>query len=123
MSEDSNCRRSPGVPMTPSVGSAQEIANRLVMSKVRGPGGLERAMREVESTYGVPYGLLWALRYRPPTDILLGAWTTLMTAYQCECARQRRLYDAELARTKAINDANNSILTRTAIAVAGEETA
>ena len=120
MSDNSNCRRSGDVPMTPSVGAAQEIAKHLVNRELRGPGDLENAMRRIESKYGIPHSFLWALRYRPPSDILLGAWMRLLNAYQVETARQRRLFDAELAKTKALNNAANSILVRTAIAVAPE---
>lgn len=108
-----------------SVETAIELANDLIRREARGPGDVENAMRRIESKYGVPHSFLWALRYRPPKDILLGAWMGLLNAHEVECARQKRLLDAALAKDKALKDAANRsdtpILVRAALAVAPAE--
>lgn len=87
-----------------SVAAAQEMASRLVQRESRGPGDLDNAMRRIEAKYGVPYSLLWSLRYRQPKDILVGVFTKLKTAYQAECARQAALLEHELTITKATDN-------------------
>lgn len=87
-----------------SVAAAKEMASNLVLRESRGPGDLDNAMRRIEAKYGVPYSVLWSLRYRQPKDILLGVFTKLRAAYQAECARQAALLEHELMRTKAVDD-------------------
>src|SRR6185436_10159076 len=118
MSENSHCRRSGDVSMTPSVQTAQEIAKHLVNRELRGPGDLENAMRRLESKYGIPHSFLWALRYRPPNDILLGAWMTLVTAYQVEIAKQERLLRMERANAEAYTNAVSKAFVSAADALA-----
>jgi hypothetical protein len=103
--------------MPDAVAIAQGMANKLILRESRGPGDMSNAMRRLESKYGIPYSFLWSLRYRPPQDILMGAWQRLVSAYEIECERQKRLYDAELANTKALKNAANSILVRAALAL------
>ena len=121
MSENSHCRRSRVVRMTPSVATAQEIAKHLVTRELRGPGDLQGAMRRIESKYGIPHAFLWALRYRPPSDILLGAWMRLVSAYQVECARQERLARAEHLIARTITNATGQALTGAGAILAGPQ--
>lgn len=93
-----------------SVAAAQEMASGLVQRESRGPGDLDNAMRRIEAKYGVPYSVLWSLRYRQPKDILLGVFTKLRTAYQAECARQAALLEHELTITKATDNGLDAAL-------------
>jgi hypothetical protein len=79
-----------------SVAAASEMARNLVQRESRGPGDLENAMRRIEAKYGVPYGVLWSLRYRQPKDILVGVFNRLRAAYQAECERQASILEHEL---------------------------
>ena len=105
--------------MHDAVAIAQSMANQMIVREARGPGDIDNAMRRLEAKYGIPHSFLWSLRYRPPQDILMGAWSRLVCAYQAECDRQKRLLDAELATAKAYENAASSILVRAALAVAG----
>lgn len=84
-----------------SIATAREMASAIVQREARGPGDLGNAMRRIEQRYGIPYGLLWGLRYRPPKDIMLSAWTALRNAYDAECRRQARRLDHEMQTMKA----------------------
>ena len=84
------------------VSAAQAWANELVRREARGPGDLENAMRRLEARYGIPWRTFWALRYRPPTDVLHGIYERLRTAYLAECDRQTRLLRHEIEITKII---------------------
>jgi hypothetical protein len=83
------------------VDDAASMARTLVRREARGPGDTDNAMRRLEARYGVPYGVLWSLRYRKPKDILASAFLTLSNAYEAECERQRRAIEHDLAIAKA----------------------
>lgn len=87
--------------MSEAVQEAQKWANALVLRESRGPGDLPNAMDRIERRYGVARGLIWALRYRPPKDILMGAYLSVRNAYLADCERQKRLLEHEIAITKA----------------------
>lgn len=87
-----------------TVAAARDMASALVQREARGPGDLDNAMRRIEQRYGVPYGLLWSLRYRPPKDIVAGAWQTLTNAYRAECERHARRLEHEIQTMKATRD-------------------
>ena len=82
------------------VSAARSWANDLVRRESRGPGDIENAMRRLEARYGIPWRTFWALRYRPPTDVLHGIYERLRTAYLAECDRQARLLRHEIEITK-----------------------
>lgn len=84
---------------------AKEVARDLVQHESRGNGDTENAMRRLESRYGVPYGLLWSLRYRPPRDIMMGAWHRLMIAYEAQCDHVERLAQANRDKARALRNA------------------
>lgn len=64
------------------VDEARRMAGDLIARESRGSGDLENAMRRIESRYGIPYGFLWGLRYRPPKDLLMGLFLRLQSAYE-----------------------------------------
>jgi hypothetical protein len=94
-----------------SIASAQQMARSLVHREQRGPGDLENAMRRLETKYGIPFGALWSLRYRPPRDILASVYLKIQAAYQAECERQARLLAHEAAIIGAKqNEANADLI-------------
>ena len=101
------------------VEEAQDWARRLVQSESRGPGDVDNAMRRLETRYGLPYALLYNLRYRPPRDILVSHFARLQAAYLAECERQQRLFAHERRITEA-KSALGKVLVRAATFVAGE---
>lgn len=77
------------------VEEAAEKARWIIRFEARGPGDLENAMRRIEQRYGVPYGALWSLRYRPPPDILTSVYMRICEAHAAEVERQRKLIEQE----------------------------
>jgi hypothetical protein len=79
---------------------ASEWAGWLVQREARGPGDLPNAMRRLETRYGIPSGVLKALRYKQPEDILHSVYITIRTAYLSELERQTNAlcHEAELVR-------------------------
>lgn len=94
----------------------------LTRMRTRGPGDLENAMRAIERDYGVDYWFLWQLRYTPERikKISVSIYTRIHAAHEAERDRQARLYQHELAITKATAGAAEALI-RKAVAVAGEE--
>ena len=82
---------------------ASAWANELVRRESRGPGDMENAMKRLEARYGIGWRTFWQLRYRPPSDVLVGVYLQLKTAYEAECTRQERLlrHEREVAKAKA----------------------
>ena len=87
--------------MLSGLADARSWANELIRRESRGPGDMENAMRRLESRYGVPWRTLWSLRYRPPTDVLVGVYLQLHAAYAAECERQEGVLRHEREITKA----------------------
>ncbi len=83
------------------VDTARAIARAMVAAESRGAGDTAGAMRRLAARHGLTFTFFWSLRYRPPKDLLLSAWTGLLAAYEAECERQaaRLAAEAELART------------------------
>lgn len=102
-----------------AVAVARDVANRLIVNESRGPGDIDNAMRRLEAKYGIPYSFLWSLRYRPPTDILVGAWSRLVSAYEVECARHQRRLESERQLMRTLGHAANSFAMRAADSLAG----
>lgn len=104
------------------VADAREWANKLTVRESRGPGDTENAMRRLSARYGLDYGALWALRYRPPKRIFADVYFALAAAYQAECERQQRLLAHDIAKTKAIAGARNSaVVAAEAVVGAGDD--
>jgi len=70
---------------------AQTWANAMVMREMRTPGDLLNSMHRLEARYGIPWRLFFNLRYRPPSDVVVGVYRQLKLAYEAECNRQERL--------------------------------
>jgi hypothetical protein len=95
------CKKSLRLEQIENIALAREMASRMVVREASGPGDIDNAMRRIEARYGVPYSLLWALRYRPPKDILLSPYRLLCAAYEAEVERQMRCLKNEIEITKA----------------------
>jgi hypothetical protein len=104
---------------TAVVYQAKGWADSLVRAESRGPGDTENAMRRIEQMWGVPYGVLWALRYRPPKDISASVLLAIFNAHEAMCERQRKKYEHELAISRA-KGGSSSVLARMAAALAGQ---
>ncbi|WP_422383249.1 hypothetical protein [Roseibium album] len=87
-----------------SVALAQDIARSMVERESRGSGDLPNAMKRLEERHKLPSGLLHSLRYRPPKDLMLSVWQSLVDAYQTECLRQARLLEHELKVTRELTN-------------------
>lgn len=83
------------------VAEARLWANELVRRESRGAGDTENAMRRLEARYGIEWRTFWKLRYRPPSDVMVGVYLKLRAAYQAECERQQRLFEHERKITEA----------------------
>lgn len=84
-------------------------SKKLTRMKASGPGDTDNAMRRIEREYGIDYGVLWALRYRRPKDILTSWYFRLKAAYEAECARQQRILQNEIEITKAIGAGKDAV--------------
>ncbi|MGU9981517.1 hypothetical protein ACJ4V0_15890 [Phreatobacter sp. HK31-P] len=67
---------------------AAERVEEIVRWNSRGGGDTQKAMKQVSRRYGIPYGVLWALRYRRPKGIFWDVVEKIKTAYAAECHRQ-----------------------------------
>jgi len=102
------------------VAEASEIARFLTAREARGAGDTEGSMRRVETRYGVPFSILWALRYRRPKDIAASILIRLRAAHAAECERQLKAlqHELEIARAKGLSA---SPLVRAAARLSGED--
>jgi hypothetical protein len=82
------------------INDARQWAGALVQREARGPGDTDNAMRRISQRYGVDYGALWSLRYRPPKRIFADIYFQLRAAYEAECERQLRQLEHELTITR-----------------------
>ncbi len=62
----------------------------------------EASMYRAAERYGVEPQTFWALRYRPPKDILASIYFRLFAAYEAECGRQEARLRHELELTKKL---------------------
>jgi hypothetical protein len=86
-----------------AVEQAASWANALVAKVHRGPGdNVETAMYRAEAKWALPFSLLWALRYRKPKAMAVGAWSYLKHVYEAECGRQEARLRHELEITKRL---------------------
>ncbi|GGC70537.1 hypothetical protein GCM10010994_31350 [Chelatococcus reniformis] len=74
----------------------------MVRLESRGPGDVAPAMRRLAIRYRLPYGTIWALRYRKPKSIVTDIYFALAAAYEAERARQRHALREDLDVTKEI---------------------
>lgn len=102
---------------------ARGWAKYLIKAESRGNGDTENAMRRVAARHkGVKFSLLYDFRYRPPKDIMVGAFMALRNAYLAQCEKEmRRLQHAiEITKKTTGLDANSSFAIRAGVALAGE---
>ena len=92
------------------VDDAREKSRWLVNRESRGPGDTRGAMERIGRRYGIPYSVLWSLRYRHPNDILVSAYFAIVQAHEAECDRQARLIQHERASTTAKTWAGRALL-------------
>lgn len=64
-----------------AVEEAAGWANDLVSMESRHSRDIDGSMRRVEAKYAIPHGVLWALRYRKPKDILMGSYSAIKSAW------------------------------------------
>ena len=107
-----------GPQMVSTVEQAQDWLGFLLRQESRGPGDTDNAMARLARRTGLPRSTLWALRYRPPKDVLASVYLTLRGAYEAEHERQiaRLHHDLTAARQAGRADA---ALVRAAAALAG----
>jgi hypothetical protein len=106
--------------MISGTADARVWARALIRSESRGPGDTEPAMRRLEGRYGIPWRTFWTLKYRPPSDVMVGVYLQLKAAYEAECERQEGLYRHERTNTQTRSRAFAPLL-RAADALAGED--
>jgi hypothetical protein len=75
------------------VEEAATWAHQLTMDECQKAGEYVATMRRVAENFSIPYGTLWALKYRPPKSIGVEDYFAILSAYAAERS------DAE-ARTK-----------------------
>lgn len=84
------------------VADARGWASALLAREHRGPGDtLDAAMWRAEQRWGIERSIFWALRYRPPKDIVVGVYMRLKAAYESECEKQEARLAHELMLAKA----------------------
>ena len=115
-----NCLRDTQMSEAVYVDQAASWARALVGRESRGPGDTENAMRRVEYRYGIPFHVLWSLRYRVPKGILTSVFFRLQSAYVAECERQMRLLRHEIETTENVTGADDAAVVA-AKAVVGKE--
>ena len=85
---------------------ARGYADDLLRWETRGPGDTANAMRRLAHRYGVPVGLQWSLRYRPPKRLWSDLLSRIEAAHAAERQRQLRklAHDAEVTARAAGSD-------------------
>ena len=102
--------------MSEAVLNARNWLDAMVKRETRGSGDTVNAIRRLSNRHGIPYGLLWALRYRPPKDLFVGMYQRIEAAYDAETRRavtalehERALYEARTKVGAALSRAAHSL--------------
>jgi hypothetical protein len=66
------------------VEEAATWAHQLIMDECQKAGEYVAAMRRVAENFSIPYGTLWALKYRPPRSIGVEDYFAILSAYAAE---------------------------------------
>jgi hypothetical protein len=89
--------------MDPTVLDARGWAEALLAREYRGPGDtIDAAMHRAETRHGIPAETFWALRYRPPKDIVARTYFRLKAAYQAEVSAQEARLRHEIEMTRKV---------------------
>lgn len=83
------------------VSDARRWSAGLIERERRKGSKVPAALRDIADRLGIDHGDLWALRYRPPRDIMTSVYMRLKAAYEAECERQEARLAHELMLTKA----------------------
>jgi hypothetical protein len=91
---------------------AEKWSKELTRMRSSGPGGVEKAMYEVESIYGIDYWLQWRLRYRRADikSISVSAYMRLKAGHQSERERQMRMLQNENRKLEEVAGPNNAVV-------------
>ncbi|MGN8092840.1 hypothetical protein [Methylobacterium sp. 22177] len=81
---------------------ARSAFDELLRFEVRGPGDTANAMRRIATRAAIPFGKLWALRYRPPKEIASHILSRIEAAHAAECERQLRRLAHDIEVTAAV---------------------
>ncbi|MBN4095615.1 hypothetical protein [Methylobacterium sp. OT2] len=81
---------------------ARSAFDELLRFEVRGPGDTANAMRRIATRAAIPFGKLWALRYRPPKEIASHVLARIEAAHAAECERQLRRLAHDVQVTTAV---------------------
>lgn len=89
------------------VDQAKGWAETLIHHESRRPGDFNNAMRRIGRHIGVPYSVLWALRYRRPKNISASIFLALAIAYERLRAKGIQRVDDEisLCQTAGVSEA------------------
>ncbi|WP_345820159.1 hypothetical protein ABC766_29570 [Methylobacterium fujisawaense] len=95
---------------------ARSAFDELLRFETRGPGDTANAMRRIATRAAIPFGKLWALRYRPPKEIASHILARIEAAHAAECERQlRRLaHDVEVTAA-AVGSAHPAVVASAAV--------
>lgn len=69
---------------------ARQWSDDLVRWEATGWGDSKNAMRRISTRTGIPFGKLWALRYRPPKEIASHVLSRLQAAHAAAQERELR---------------------------------
>jgi hypothetical protein len=91
------------------VADARRWAGAIIDRERSGGRKMADALERAADRLGVERGVLWSLRYRPPSDIMVSVYMRLRAAYENECERQEAKLAHELMLAKAVGlDATTS---------------
>lgn len=96
---------------------AKDMAHGLVLREFAAGRDVENAMRRAATRWNIPYGTLWALRYRTPRDLMTSVYFRLLAAHEATRGQQQKQFEHELAIARATGA--DASLVRAAVAVAG----
>ena len=93
------------------VGEAAAWAHRLTLDECQKAGEYLDAMRRVAEIFSIPYGTLWALKYRPTKSIGVEDYFAIMSAYAAgrSGAEARTKIGAALLSVAEIRNAPSSM--------------
>lgn len=94
-------------------------AKELVWREASGPGDVEPAMHRLGARYRIPFATLWALRYRPPKDVMTSVYFRVKAAWEDARQRQLRALQDDIKITAAVAGPDTRAV-RSAVALVDE---